>query len=282
MANRATITYNGKTISTEDREGNFTVTYNGNTLATIAPGVTKTLKCSGKYMLTNVVVGGKTLVCAAKQMLADVVVAVVSLFPSEPSSYSLIGTYTSSATFTAPEDGWFQIELQGASGNGGEATLNTTIIYGAGSGGGGGGGAYACSRVQMKKGDTVIIGGNLAVGGTATVAIKSSRASYSTMQTVSGEVGGVYKLLSDNDAAGGAGGTASGGNYSNVNGNPGGDGDKGTQSQKLYVGGTGGSPGVSGGNTGGKGADVGYGNKGTPGAGAAAFVKIYRGNTNLA
>ena len=202
-------------------------------------------------------------------------------FPQEPTSYSLIGTYASTQEWAAPEDGWFQIELQGASGNGGEATLNTMIAYGAGSGGGGGGGAYVCSRVQMKKGDKVIISGSLAVDGTATVEIKSSKASYGIMQAVSGEAGGVYTLLSDNDAAGGAGGKAYGGSYSNVNGYPGGDGDKGTQSQKLYVGGTGGSPGVSGGNAGGKGADVGYGEKGNPGSGSAAFVKIYRGNYNL-
>lgn len=201
-------------------------------------------------------------------------------FPQEPTSYSLIGTYTSTQDWAAPEDGWFQIELQGASGNGGEATLNTTIVYGAGSGGGGGGGAYVCSRVQMKKDDKVIIGGSLAVGGTATVEIKSSKASYDIMKAVSGEVGGVYTLLSDDDAAGGAGGKASGGTYSNVPGNPGGDGEKGMQSQQLYQGGTGGTPGVPGGNTGGKGADVGFGEKGSPGSGSAAFVKIYRGNFN--
>lgn len=211
----------------------------------------------------------------------DVARLCYSSFPDDPSSYSLIGTYSSLQTWSAPEDGFYQIELQGASGAGGGATLNTTLVYGAGSGGGGGGGACACSRVEMNKGDTIVIGGSFAVGGTATVAIKSSRATYNTLQTVSGGTGGVYTLLSDNDAAGGAGGTASGGNYSNVNGYPGGNGDKGTQSQKLYVGGTGGSPGVSGGNTGGKGADVGYGEKGSPGSGSAAFVKIYRGDTNL-
>ena len=38
MANRATVTYNGRTISTEDKEGNFNVTYNGSTIATIDAG----------------------------------------------------------------------------------------------------------------------------------------------------------------------------------------------------------------------------------------------------
>ena len=42
-----------------------------------------------------------------------------SAFPAEPSSYALIGTYSSSQTFTAPEDGWYQVELFGRSGAGG-------------------------------------------------------------------------------------------------------------------------------------------------------------------
>lgn len=38
MANRATVTYNGKTISTEDKDGSFNVTYNGSTIATVGAG----------------------------------------------------------------------------------------------------------------------------------------------------------------------------------------------------------------------------------------------------
>ena len=82
MANRATITYNSKTISTEDRDGSFSVTYNGKTLATIGAGASKTLNCSGKVMATNVVVGGKTLNCAGKLMATNVVVSVASLVDS--------------------------------------------------------------------------------------------------------------------------------------------------------------------------------------------------------
>lgn len=79
MANRATITYNSKTISTEDRDGSFAVTYNGSTIATVGAGSSKTLNCSGKVMKSNVVVGGKTLNCAGKIMATNVVVSVASL-----------------------------------------------------------------------------------------------------------------------------------------------------------------------------------------------------------
>lgn len=79
MANRATITYNSKTISTEDRDGSFAVTYNGSTIATVGAGSSKTLNCSGKVMKSNVVVGGKTLNCAGKIMATNVIVSVASL-----------------------------------------------------------------------------------------------------------------------------------------------------------------------------------------------------------
>lgn len=82
MANRGTITYNGKTISTEDRDGSFAVTYNGSTIATVGAGASKTLNCSGKVMKANVVVGGKTLNCSGKIMATNVVVSVASLVDS--------------------------------------------------------------------------------------------------------------------------------------------------------------------------------------------------------
>ncbi len=289
MANRATITYNGKTISTEDREGNFAVTYNGKTLATIAPGNTKTLKCSGKYMLTNVVVGDKTLACAEKQMLADVVVAVVSLFPSEPTSYSLIGTYEASSIFTAPEDGYYQIELHGASGTGGTARSSGTD--GIPSAGGGGGGGCAISRIKMKKGDTVTFtlgSPNTSTSYSATYAenstavIKSSLETYSALE-VTGAANGT-NTSGYSTGKGGIGGKGSNGNYANYTGEKGEDGSRVDLEWGITVtGGSGGKAGYSGGNAGGKGEDNaldtidhnrGYGKK--------AFIKIYRGNTNLA
>ena len=82
MANRATVTYNGKTISTEDRDGSFAVTYNGSTIATIRAGSSKTINCSGQPMKTDIVVGGKTLRCKNLKMYSNVVVSVKSLVDS--------------------------------------------------------------------------------------------------------------------------------------------------------------------------------------------------------
>lgn len=79
MANKATVTYNGAVISTEERDGNFPVTYDGSTIATVAPGETKVLNCAGKLMKTNVVIGGRTLNCAKYKMASDVTVSVQSM-----------------------------------------------------------------------------------------------------------------------------------------------------------------------------------------------------------
>lgn len=79
MANKATVTYNGAVISTEERDGNFPVTYDGSTIATVEPGQTKVLNCAGKLMKTNVVIGGRTLNCAKYKMASDVTVSVESL-----------------------------------------------------------------------------------------------------------------------------------------------------------------------------------------------------------
>ena len=292
MANRATITYNGKTISTEDRDGNFSVSYNGSTLANIAAGQTKTLNCVGKVMATNVVVGGKTLACAGKHMATNVVVSVVSLFPSNPSSYNLIGTYTSSGSFTAPSTGWFQIELQGASGYGGRGGAHSTYI---GLGGGGGGGGCAISRVKMNKGDTVSYSLGAAnsktstaatVAGNSTATINSSFNEYDHTLTVTGANNGV-NASTVQLGEGGAGGVGSGGNYANYTGGTGDTPPK--YSFDDYVdtnisGVNGGNAGYSGGNVGGKGSgwDGKRYNHTSAGAGANAFIKIYAGNTNTA
>lgn len=286
MANRATITYNGKTISTEDRDGSFAVTYNGSTLATLGTGQSKTINCSGQPMKSDIVVGGKTLRCKNLKMHTDVGISVVSLFPSAPSSYSLLGTYTSSTTFTAPKNGYYEIEAQGASGNGGAYLYVNS--YGCGGGGGGGGGC-ARSRIEMNKGDTAVItvGG---VGATTKVVVNSSRASYSALQVTSGANGGnaytgphpTQDIDKGYGGAGGAGGVASGGNYANHNGGSGAAGLDGN----IYTqgdGGAGGSPGYSGGRSGGNGGtrkSLLGGTTVEPTSGSAGFVKIYAGNTN--
>lgn len=293
MANRATTTYDGKTICTEDKDGNFSVIYDNRTLTILGAGDSKTLKCAGKVMSTDVSVGNKTLKCSGKYMTTDVVVSVVSLFPSTPSSYNLIATYSANQTWTAPEDGWFQIEVFGASGHGG--TFNTksnvlkyfTTVY---SGGGGGGGGYSCSRVALKKGDTVVLTVG-SVGATTSAKVNSSHNnSYDhTLQVTSGGNGG---SVTSGGGPGGAGGVASGGNHANANGGPGGDGIEGAE--YAYMGDSiGVTPVYPNGGTGGVGANGapnggrGGGHPGTEGgtyydrgSGTGGYFKIYRGNTN--
>lgn len=186
-------------------------------------------------------------------------------FPSqEPTAYSLIGTYTSSGEFIAPESGYFQIEVFGASGRGGQYYFSRNMMW---CGGGGGGGGYACSRIKLTKGDKIIFSPG-SVGATSYAEIDSSMEAYSKMNVTSGKNGGNGSF--GNGGAGGAGGIASGGNYKNANGGKGGNGNMGGANP-----GAGGAAGYSGGNAGGKGAGA-LANE----AGKAGFIKIYRGNTN--
>ena len=186
-------------------------------------------------------------------------------FPSqEPTAYELIGTYTTSQTWTAPESGYFQIEVFGASGSGGLDYFRNGMMW---CGGGGGGGGYACSRIKLKKGDKIIFSPG-SVGATSYAEIDSSMEAYSKMNVTSGANGGNGSF--GNGGAGGAGGIASGGNYKNANGGAGGAGANGGANP-----GTGGAAGYSGGNAGGNGSSA-----KPAGAGKAGFIKIYRGNTN--
>lgn len=223
---------------------------------------------------------------------------IVITFPSEPTEYVLIDTYTASETFTSSEDGWFQIEVFGASGNGGYTagrySSNSDGYYASyGSGGGGGGGGYACSHIKLKKGDTVVITPG-AVGENSIVTINSSVVTYDIMQVTSGASGGdavVSSATSCTAGAGGTGGIASGGNYMNSNGNNGTAGKSSSYSMggSTKTGGAGGTPGYEGGNTGGQGAAIKWNGQttftrnitsGIVWNGSAGFIKIYRGNTN--
>ena len=208
-------------------------------------------------------------------------------FPSEePTAYTLIEKYTASGTFTAPESGYFQVELFGASGTGGKAyAVSSRKLYG---GGGAGGGGYACSRIKLKKGDIVKYTLGTA-GNTSSVIFSSSLETYANIQITSGTNGGA--ATSSAVGAGGAGGNATGGNFSNVNG---GKGDNGSSNvitnpyinAKQALGGDGGGSGNTAGNAGGRGGSAFYwpddntmkGENGNPGK--KAFIKIYRGNTN--
>lgn len=213
-------------------------------------------------------------------------------FPKEPSEYELIQKYTAAGTFTAPEKGWYQIEVHGASGNGGEphsfsgrVTDNDFYHYTLTSGGGGGGGGYACSRVKLMKNDTVTFTPGK-VGATSSASIFSTIEEYEDMAVTSGG-NGVRTTV-------GTGGVASGGNYENANGK---NGNRQSDSGGVWAGdgiyaaakGAGGAAGHSGGNAGGNGEGCVYDTSQgiddalttTPATkGSAGFIKIYRGNTN--
>ena len=195
----------------------------------------------------------------------------LTLFPSEPENYQLIKKYTSSGIFEAPEDGWFKIELFGASGNGGSSGLfigsrvvgdSTTgesyeeeVYYHTGGGGGGGGGC-AVSEIRLKKGEKI----TLTIGETGSVskaAIASSMEDYPAMNVVSGGNGGKGSV----GAGGGGGYGAAGGSGGSYGG--GGGGGWGGRGGTAYVGGGGGGGyGLSGaggsGSSGGSGSDGGY------------------------
>ena len=199
----------------------------------------------------------------------------LSFFPAEPTEYVLYSTETASTTFVAPVNGYYQIELHGTSGNGGNAYFyggdggsQPSYSY---TGASGGGGAYVCSQVKMLAGDTLTI----TIGNVCTVVIDSSveGASYDVMQaTLAGNGGNASGAIAP---SGGAGGVASGGNVTNTNGGAGGNGLYNSSSRPA-----GGAAGGPGGNVGGQGALPYGGNTAT--AGKTGFAKIYQGNTNPA
>lgn len=208
--------------------------------------------------------------------------AATSSFPNEPTSYDyLINTYTTSMTWTAPEDGYFRIMAFGSSGAGTNATVTRNDLVGAGnyrykgtSGNGGGGGAYACTDIKMNKGDAVkmTIG---AASATTTIVITSTTGEvYPTITLTGGQPGSGTR----------AGGTASGGTVANANGTAGGTGstDEIYRDNDLQIaGGSAGKAGHASGNAGGAGGAVVNASAQSGGAGKAAFIRIYRGNTNV-
>lgn len=221
-----------------------------------------------------------------------------SELPAEPSSYELIDTYTSTTTFTAPETGWYQIEVHGASGKGGNGMGyrytykdddGDTIIGGvyAAGGGGGGGSGYGCSIVKLNKGDTIVIVIGT-VGNSTTAQFNSSIEEYSSINVSSGGNGGNGSNNGQTGGTGGAGGVSTGGNITNLTGNTGTTGrtNTGTSSASVTMA-SGGSPAHADGNTGGKGGNA-YARSnssvttdGTGEAGNPGFIKIYRGDTNI-
>ena len=225
--------------------------------------------------------------CAQSELGGQLANVTPCAFPVEPSSYILIDTYTGSIVFTAPEDGHYKIEFHGASGGGGGGSWSGQRAAG---GGGGGGGGCAIRAVKLLKGDKIITN-SMTVGSTAELQIESSLEVYPNMLITSGKTGGngVCDTGSINPAggAGGAGGEASGGDE-NYNGSKGKNGGAGKHTDTYTAnGGAGGESGYTGGNVGGKGATYRSINEDDTGekvsnaeSGKAAFVKIYRGNTN--
>lgn len=203
----------------------------------------------------------------------------LTFFPEEPSSYEQLALITASQTWTAPENGWFQIEVFGASGDGGNGTITGSSSRISRGGHGGGGGGYACSRIKLNKGDTVtIIAG--AVGNNSSAAITSSIETYNILTVTSGTNGMDASIVSSQNIPG-TGGVASGGNYANYNGE---DGHQGTNlhlDEGTGKGGAGGVAGYTGGNVGGTGGKGSTGSNGYGETGTAGFIKIYRGNTNV-
>lgn len=217
-------------------------------------------------------------------------------FPDEPMYYNVIETVSTAGDWTVPEDGWFKIELFGASGSGGNAVSGTysdsegDTVYESTSGFGGGGGAYSLSEgVAMNAGD--IIRCSTETNGTTTLNVYSSVAEVGaiTMSCTKGEDGrsptwssGSGYNYSSYDLA--AGGVASGGLTSNL---PGGSGGKavGSQNYNTKTGPVaGGSAAHEDGNTGGA---SGYAYAGSSGGnlqgetGKPAFFRVSRGNTNV-
>lgn len=272
-----------------------TATLNGKT-------VTATASSSGIAVLELPKEGSWTVTATADgssvsiQVNTSLSLAVgLNFFPAAPSSYEYMALVTASQTWTAPESGYFQIEVFGASGNSGEvASIKGSPLINVATGGGGGSGGYAASRIKMNKGDTIALTAG-AVGATTSAVINSSLESYSSPQVTSGINGanGAVTTTTATAGTGSGGGTASGGNYSNLNGYAGGTGNAktGSATGAIYAGGAGGAA-VNGGNAGGTAATAEvYMDRTTylqaisqsgRTYGSAGFFKIYRGNTNLA
>lgn len=299
MANLLQVNYNGETIISNEEycsgeyasnsiDINFRDTQisNSENITSVNIGEMATLETQGKkcdkyISLENPHGGGGIIVLDTidKYFISNIEVSLISLFPEEPTSYELIDTYTTSQTWEAPEDGYFYIEVFGASGNGG-AGYKAAYSY---SGGGGGGGAVATSYIILNANDNIILTCGAVGNNTSASIMNTTSELYYDMVTTSGNNGGDGKA--SGAGAGGAGGTASGGNGKNLNGNAGSAGAKSSTLFGVASGGAGGvavSTSYSTGNAGGAGADAQSGSSTfSAESGSSGFIKIYRGNTNL-
>lgn len=213
------------------------------------------------------------------------------LFPAEPESYLEIVRYTSSGSFFAPEDGFFEIELHGASGCGGEAKTSGEEGIPGGGGGGGGGGGFSASRVKMRKGDKIFCDSG-AVGNSSTAKIESSIDRSHNITVYPAENGKEPPHIWDDPkdielegGNGGAGGKAEGGNFRNLEGLSGGKGSSDPKAKEAPAAGTKGISQAIGGRNGGLGGTIfdsgSWGLHSRDGEkGENGFIKIYAGNKN--
>ena len=201
-------------------------------------------------------------------------------FPAEPTFWTEIETLSDSESWVAPENGWFKFVCAAKCGNGGTSMVawdgglpgaQPPHEYWGLSGGAGGAGGYSESKVSKLKDEIV--------------EITFSNGSISCLD-ISVTAGGDGVGGFTSNRPGGAGGTASGGNLVNTDGTAGASGVVGNHytgsSSSISMAATQG--GLRGdGQRGGNGAGITNGNENSPaaGVGAAAHVKIYRGNTNV-
>ena len=141
---------------------------------------------------------------------------VPNVFPAEPTGWSEMQKYTTSTTFTAPEDGWFKFIGVAKSGEGGNSNTWTDPNGQRWRRGGGGGGAggIVVSVFALTQGQTV----TLTVGSYATIQAQGQTA------TAGAGSDGYDAATGDSGGRGGRGGSASGGNLVNKAGASGGTG----------------------------------------------------------
>lgn len=195
-------------------------------------------------------------------------------FPDEPTSYSEIEKLYATEQWAAPEDGYFEFIGLAASGRGGDGDRWTGgVTVGGGSGGSGG---ITVSVFPLNKGDTV----SLTIGGNVSISYGEETANaYQGGAGFRGHASGRYDA---DPGAGGAGGSATGGNITNVQGNRGNDGTyrRAGNDDPAMVGGYPVTTSYSGYNTS---SGAGAWNTGNSGGdtGTAAYVVVLRGNTNV-
>lgn len=204
----------------------------------------------------------------------QVVQIIPQVFPEEPTSYLMIEDKTSSGDFEAPEDGWYQLAAVGAGGRGGSGFHSPNNYHAAG-GGGGSPGIAVKTNIHLNKGEKIsyIISGDVTINDdTHNIHLTAGKGGEGGRATD----GPGYPA---NNGSGGTPGNATGGDTnirgaSGKSGSPGKAADGGVTTNDFGISAYGGKGGYFTGYT--DGSLIG------PTPGNAAFIRFYRGNTNLA